>query len=95
MTLITLASEGSVLFLGESLRCFCLSFEDLQSFNECLSLNILQGSGAGLSAVVGGRDAALGETVGSSDPQQEPKCPLRGGVGGQRKLLPPPELGSR
>ena len=32
--------------------------------------------------MVGGRDAALGETVGSSDPQQEPKCPLRGGVGG-------------
>ena len=34
--------------------------------------------------MVGGRDAALGETVGSSDPQQEPKCPLRGGVGGGR-----------
>ena len=45
--------------------------------------------------MVGGRDAAPGETVGSSGPQQEPKSPLKGGDGGQRTLLPLPELGSR
>lgn len=43
--------------------------------------------------MVGGRDAALGETVGSSDPQQEPKCPLRGGVGGAEEASPSSRAG--